>query len=187
MLKRTRFLNRFQAGFLIVAAGSALVACNEVDGFTPDQWDQIKKMEPLAGDRPHNPFNNRDDDDTLAKLGQMLFFEKDVAEAIKVTGPSGNAGDIRKVACVTCHGTEYFSDARPGPISEGISWLTSNTGDMMNLAWYDRTLSSGRFDSMVEHGAGVWGTSATPIAQARFLYLKYQPEYDAAFPDTPIR
>jgi len=115
MLKRTRFLNRFQAGFLIVAAGSALVACNEVDGFTPDQWDQIKKMEPLAGERPHNPYNNRDDDDTLAKLGQMLFFEKDVAEAIKVTGPSGNAGEIRKVACVTCHGTEYFTDAHPAP------------------------------------------------------------------------
>jgi cytochrome c peroxidase len=187
MLKQTRFLNRFQVGFLIVAASSALAACNEVDGFTQDQWDQIKKMEPLAGDRPHNPFNNRDDDDTLAKLGQQLFFDKDVAEAIKVAGgPSGNLGDIRKVACVTCHGTTSFTDARPGPISEGISWLTTNTGDMLNLAWYDWTLSSGRFDSMVEHGTTVWGTSATPIAQARFLYLKYQPEYDAAFPDTPL-
>ncbi len=46
---------------------------------------------------------------------------------------------------------------------------------MLNLAWYDWTLSTGRFDSLVEHGTTVWGTSATPIAQARFVYLKYQP------------
>jgi cytochrome c peroxidase len=186
MRNETRFGSRFQVGLLIIAASSALAACGEVDGFTQDQWDQIKKMEPLAGDPPPNPFNNRYNDDTLAKLGQMLFFDKDVAEAIKVAGPSGNIGDIRKVACVTCHSTEYFIDARPGPISEGISYLTTNTGDMLNLAWYDWTLSTGRFDSLVEHGAAVWGTSATPIAQARFVFLKYQAEYDAAFPDAPL-
>jgi cytochrome c peroxidase len=186
MRNETRFLSRFQVGFLVVAAASALAACGEVDGFTADQWDQIAKLEPLKGAPPPNPFNNRDNDDTLAKLGQMLFFDKDVAEAIKVPGPSGNVGDIRKVACVTCHSTEYFIDARPGPISEGISYLTTNTGDMLNLAWYDWTLSTGRFDSLVEHGTTVWGTSATPIAQARFVFLKYQAEYNAAFPDTPL-
>src|SRR5205085_3031379 len=132
-----------------------------------------QKMEPLKGDPPPNPYNNRCDEVALSQFGQALFFDKDVAEAIKLTGPSGNAGDTRKVACVTCHGTAYFTDARGGPISEGISWLTTNTGAMANLAWYDWTLSSGRFDSMVEHGTTVWGTSATPIAQARFLYTKY--------------
>ena len=39
---------------------------------------------------------------------------------------------------------------------------------------------------MVEHGAGVWSTSATQLAQARFLYTKYKDEYNAAFPDTPL-
>ena len=33
---------------------------------------------------------------------------------------------------------------------------------------------------------GVWGTSATPLAQARFVYAKYKAEYNAVFPDTPL-
>lgn len=189
MSRAKRLSGRRSVGIALAAVSAAtvgMVGCGEVDGFTADQWTQIEKMEPLKGAPPPNPFNNRSDDDTLAKLGQQLFFDKDVAEAIKVAGPSGNIGDIRKVACVTCHSTEYFIDARPGPISEGISYLTTNSGALLNLAWYDWTLSTGRFDSMVEHGTTVWGTSATPLAQARFLYLKYQPEYDAAFPDTPL-
>ena len=171
---------------MLVAASVGMLGCDETDGFTADQWDQIEKMEPLKGDPPPNPFNNRSNDVVLSQFGQMLFFDKDVAEAIKVAGPSGNIGDIRKVACVTCHGTSYFIDARPGPISEGISYLTTNTGDMLNLAWYDWTLSTGRFDSLVEHGTTVWSTSATPLAQARFLYTKYLNEYNATFPDTPL-
>ena len=57
---------------------------------------------------------------------------------------------------------------------------------MVNLHWYEWTLWAGRFDSMVDHGAGVWGTSATSLAQARFVYAKYKDEYNAAFPDTPL-
>ena len=37
---------------------------------------------------------------------------------------------------------------------------------------------------MIEHGVGVWGTSATLLAQARFMYTKYKDEYNAAFPDS---
>jgi cytochrome c peroxidase len=178
---------RNSLGAVAVLTGAvAATGCNQTDGFTQDEWEHIQLLEPLKGERPHNPYNNRDDDDDMAKLGQMLFFDKDVAEAITVAGPSGNVGDIRKVACVNCHDNKYFSDSHPAPVSHGRSYQSTNTGQMVNLAWYDWTLSTGRFDSMVEHGTTVWGTSATPIAQARFLYKKYKDEYNAVFPDTPL-
>jgi cytochrome c peroxidase len=167
---------------LLLGAGLA-VGCQQTDEFTPEEWTLIQELEPLKGEQPHNPFNDKDQDDTIAKLGQQLFFDKDVAEAITVPGPSGNVGEIRKVACVNCHDNKYFSDSRATPgLSHGRNWLGTNTVAMVNLGWYDWTLSTGRFDSMVEHGTTVWGTSATPLAQARFLYRKYKDEYNAAFP-----
>jgi len=178
--------NQLSIGLMMVVLGPALVACNQTDGFTEEQWSAIAAMEPLKGGPPPSRYNTRGDDVDLAKFGQMIYFDKDVAEAITVAGPTGNVGDIRKVSCFTCHGGDYFNDSRPFPISHGRSWINTDTGPLTNLAWYDWTTSSGRFDSMVEHGTTVWGTSATPIAQARFLYLKYKDDYNAVFPDSPL-
>jgi hypothetical protein len=105
MSRATRFLGRHPVGIALCAVSVGLLGCGEVDGFTTDEWAQIQKMEPLKGDPPPNPYNNRCDEVALSQFGQMLFFDKDVAEAIKVTGPSGNAGDTRMVAWVTCHPT----------------------------------------------------------------------------------
>jgi hypothetical protein len=71
-------------------------ACTKDDDFTDEEWRQIKALEPLKGGMPRNPFNKRDQDEDLAKFGQMIFFEKDVAEGITVAGPSGNVGEIRR-------------------------------------------------------------------------------------------
>jgi cytochrome c peroxidase len=185
-IERSTMQSRIVIGAFLIGVAAA-AGCNYVDGFSPDEWRLIKEIEPLAGGQPRNPFNNMDQDDTIAKLGQMLFFDKDVAEAITVAGPSGNVGEIRKVACVNCHDSKYFADTRLTPgISHGRNWLATNVVAMVNVGFYDWTLSTGRFDSMVEHGTTVWGTSATPLAQARFLYRKYKAEYDAAFPATPL-
>jgi cytochrome c peroxidase len=186
MFKSKRVPDRLSIGLMMALVGPALAACNQTDGFTEEQWTAIAALEPLKGPLPPDKYNSRGDDLDLAKFGQMIYFDKDVAEAITVAGPSGNVGDIRKVSCFTCHGGDYLTDARPFPISHGRSWINTNTGPLTNLAWYDWTTSSGRFDSMVEHGTTVWGTSATPIAQARFLYLKYKDEYNAVFPDAPL-
>jgi cytochrome c peroxidase len=171
----------------LLALAGATLGCDDADDLTPQEWALVKQIEPLAGEMPRSPYNAMDQDDTIARFGQMLFFDKDVAEAITVAGPSGNVGEVRKVACVNCHDTKYFSDSRPTPgISHGRNWLATNTVSFVNSGWYEWTLSSGRFDSMVEHGTTVWGTSATPLAQARFVYRKYKDEYNAAFPATPL-
>ena len=90
----------------ILVFGSLLSACNSPnDNFTDTEWARIQKLEPLKGAPPRSPYNLRDQDEDVAKLGQMLFFEKEVAEAITVAGPSGAVGDVKKVACVNCHDT----------------------------------------------------------------------------------
>ena len=190
---------RFKIIVSVAALGSAVAACDMTDDFTEEEWAKIKALEPLAGTPPSNPYNVDDQDEAVARLGQQLFFDKDVAEGITAAGPSGAVGETRKVACVNCHDSKYFADSHltsnspPGAIgtngqipglSHGRSWLATNTGQMVNLHWYNTILWGGRFDSMIEHGVGVWGTSATLLAQARFMYTKYKDEYNAAFPDS---
>jgi len=64
-------------GWLLATLVAAGAACSEmaddVDGFSSEQWSQIKALEPLAGAMPHNPFNKRDTDVQVARLGQNLW------------------------------------------------------------------------------------------------------------------
>ena len=167
---------------VVIASGCG----NDTDGFTPEEWKRVKLIEPLAVDMPRNPANLRDQDDDIARLGQKLFYEKELAEAITVAGPSGAVGDVGKVGCVTCHDNKYFTDSRPYPLSHGRNWLGHNSPTMVNVGWYEWTFWAGTHDQLSSHGAGVWATSATPLAQAHFLYRKYRDEYNAVFPDSPL-
>jgi cytochrome c peroxidase len=164
-----------------------LAGCStETEGFSSEEWTRVKLIQPLATAQPANPYDLMGDDEGLARLGQRLFFETDGSEAITVAGPSGNVGDVGKVGCVTCHGSSYFVDARPFPQSHGRSWLTHNTPSMLNLGYNKWTLWTGRFDSLIEHGSGAFGTAATPLALAHYLYRKYKDDYNAAFPNNPL-
>jgi hypothetical protein len=47
-------------------------------------------------------------------------------------------------------------------------------------------VGAGRFDSLVEHGTGVWGTSATVLAQARFSSPSTRTSWNAVFPNNQL-
>jgi len=189
---------RFNKIIPALALACVISACTRDDDFTDTEWEQIRSLEPLKGGPPANPFNSRGQDEDLAKFGQMVFFDKDVAEAITVAGPSGNVGEIRKVSCQNCHDAQYFHDTHltsPGALannglvpglSHGRNYLSTNTGMMVNIAWNNWTLWAGTFDSPFEHGTTVWGTSGTVLAQAHFVFTKYKTEYNATFPETPL-
>ena len=96
----------------LLAFGSLLSACNSPnDTFTDDEWAVVQSIEPLHGAPPRSPYNLRDQDEDVTKLGQMLFFDKEVAEAITITGPSGTMGEVKKVSCANCHDTPVFTDS----------------------------------------------------------------------------
>src|SRR6185437_16439663 len=73
MSRAKRFLGRSAVGVGLVAASVGMLGCGETDGFTTDQWSQIEKLEPLKGDPPPNPFNNRSNEIALSQFGQQLF------------------------------------------------------------------------------------------------------------------
>jgi len=171
---------------LVVAGG----CFSDTDGFSSEEWKRIKMIEPIHSDAelvpPQNPFDLRGDEVPLAQFGQKLFWDGALAEGITVAGPTGAVGDLGKVSCATCHGSPYLAESRPISQSHGRSWLAHNTPSMVNNGWNKWTLWTGRFDSLLEHGAGALGTAATPLAQAHYLYKKYRTEYNTLFPDTPL-
>jgi cytochrome c peroxidase len=174
-------------GAVFLAGAGCSAMGEDVDGFSSEDWKLVQAIQPLATPMPRNPFNHRDTDVALAKLGQMWFFETDGSEAITVDGLSGKKGETGKVGCVTCHDpNHYFIDARGTALSHGLSVLKRNTPSMVNLGWYEWNGWAGRFDSLLMHGSAAFGGGASQLAAAHWIYKKYHAEWDAAFPDHPL-
>jgi cytochrome c peroxidase len=177
------------AGALVLLAGAGCSQLgDDTDGFSSEEWKMIEAIQPLSTEMPRNPFNHKDQDDKVAKLGQALFYMTELADAITVEGPTGKVGEKGKLGCVTCHDPNHgFADSRPYPTSHGrTGFLRRNSPTMVNVGWYEWAGWSGRHDSLVMHGTGVMGTQATPLAIAHYLYAKYRDEYNEAFPETPL-
>jgi len=162
------------------------------DGFSAEEWVRIRELTPLAGDMPANPFNARANDPTLARLGQMLFFETGFSGPIKVDGPSGKVGEVGKVGCVTCHDPRrFFVDTRTGEgLSHGVAFTTRSAPSLVNLGWYQWITWSGKHDSLCMQGANApeapTDVASTRLRYAHVLWDKYRDEYDAAFPAAPL-
>ncbi len=181
---------------------------NKIDGFSNEDWSRIEAIAPMSTKMPDNQFDVMAGNTAFAKFGQRLFFDKRGAEGITVDGPSGKApyqpidpatgkpavdstgkaiivpGETGKVGCVTCHGSPYWVESRPFPLSHGRNWLQHNTPTMVNTGYLESVLWTGRFDSLREHGAGAMGAAATTLAQMHFIYTYYKDQYNALFPGT---
>ncbi|MDX2023796.1 MAG: cytochrome c peroxidase [Deltaproteobacteria bacterium] len=177
-------------GLVAIATAGACGQEDGKNGLSAEEWAMVQEIAPYSKPMPANPFNHRDQDVAVAKLGQMLFFETDVSEAepLTVDSPFGKKGDKAKIGCVTCHDpARYFADARPGSLSLGRNgYLRRNTPTMLNAGYYNWAGWTGRHDSLVMHGAGVWSTSASALSYAHYVYRKYRDEYNAVFPATPL-
>jgi cytochrome c peroxidase len=172
-----------------IAAGTGCSQLgDDTDGFSSDEWKMIEAIQPLSTPMPRNPFNHQDQDANVANLGHALFAVIEYAEAISVAGPSGMMGEKGKVGCITCHDPNHgYADSRPYATSHGRTGFgRRNAPTMANVGWYEWGGWTGRHDSLVMHGSGVMGSSATPLAVAHYLYAKYRDLYNAAFPEAPL-
>jgi len=202
------------SAFALTAITPVIGGCggSKMDGFSNEDWTRIQAITPMSTPMPNAPFDLMADDNGMAKFGQRLFFDKRGAEAIQVDGPSGKgpytpldpatglplvdpttmkpvviAGQTGMVGCVTCHGSQYWVDARTSfPVSHGRNWLSHNTPTMVNNGYLEAVLWTGRFDSLREHGTSAMGTNSTTLAQMHFIYKYHKDEYNALFPGTVL-
>lgn len=160
-----------------------------VDGFTEEEFEQIRKFGPL-GAVPPSPTNRFADNPSAAAFGQRLFFEKSYAHALTVSDPAlGNVGDKGKVSCASCHDpASYFVDtrSRPNASSLGVSWTARNSPSLVNATFLKWGGWGGKDDSLWFQGAN--GSESTPnfasnrLEYAHMVFRKYRADYDALFP-----
>ena len=174
---------------LIMTAVGCMPGTDRVDGFTEEEFDQIRQFGPL-GDVPPNPTNRYADDPQAAAFGQRLFFEKGYAHALTVADPTlGAVGDKGKVSCVSCHDPAgYYSDvrSRPNATSLGVSWTSRNSPTLVNAAFSVWGSWGGKDDAMWFQGANGSESGANfasnRLEYAHLVYRKYRADYDALFP-----
>lgn len=180
-------------GMILVSAGCSSAGGDDHDGFSSDEWASIQGMAPLVGPMITNPVNGRADDMDVARFGQKLFFDTGYAEALTADNINGKRGETGKVGCVTCHDpANYFVDGRMDPAtgqrittspSRGAANPAGRQAPMMlNEGWYEWGGWTARFDSLVLHGSGVMGVSASRLFIAHYIYDHYKDEYNMLFP-----
>src|SRR6266498_313476 len=90
MLPQTAF-----CAALLAPAGCAGLG-DDVDGFSSEDWKRATALEHLATPTPRSPYNLRDKDVDVAKLGQMLFFDYVMADPLNVDSSLGKKGEPGK-------------------------------------------------------------------------------------------
>src|SRR5690606_35990104 len=150
----------------------------------------LRSLSPLPS-VPPDPSNAYADNPQAARLGQMLFFDKDLSGPLLVDSPLGKAGETGKVSCRTCHGGPALDDqhSQPNHVSTGTKIGGRNTPPVLGSVFYTWSNWGGRFDSQWALALGAAENpavmNANRLAIAHTVFAKYRAEYDALFP-TPL-
>ena len=171
---------------------SSLGACAAEDDtstveYTAAEWAKISALGPLP-ELPADPTNRYADSADAAKFGQRLFFDTGYGGPVEVEGPSGKVGEAGKVACVTCHHTNYYyvDERKPANVSHGVNWTARNSPSLVNVAFYKWFSWAGKQDSLWMQGANgnesVDNFHGTRLHYAHVVFEKYRLAYDSLFP-----
>ncbi|HEY5928539.1 MAG TPA: cytochrome c peroxidase [Kofleriaceae bacterium] len=153
------------------------------NALTPAERAALATQSPLPK-LAADPTNAVADDPRAAALGQMLFFDVDLAGPLLVDSERGKAGELRKLSCHTCHAGPALDD--PGKhVSIGGKPGTRNSPPVLNSAFYTWSNWGGKFDS---HWALALGAlekadvmNGTRLAIIRVVITQYRAEYEALF------
>jgi cytochrome c peroxidase len=157
-----RFVSRMIWLLAVAACGNR--AAPVADELTAAERTELAKLSPLP---PLPP-----DDPRAVALGQMLFFDDELA------------GSGKALSCHTCHDGPALDDT-PNHVSLGAKHGTRNSPPVINAAYYKWSNWGGRFDSQ---WSLVLGASENPevmngtrLGIVKRVADKYRAEYDALF------
>jgi cytochrome c peroxidase len=175
------------ASLWVLSSCSANPLSGGEDGFSAEAWERVLELEPLSVPLGASRFNEHADDPAAATLGQAFFFEKDFSTAVRVAGPSGGVGEVRTVACATCHEPDaYFSDPRrTGGVSHGVDFTARNAPSLVNVAYYYWFDWGGRADTLAAQGVAALETmsdgGSSRLLVAHLVWSKYRETYESIF------
>ncbi len=149
----------------------------------PDERAALAAQSPLPA-VPLDPTNAVAGDPRAATLGQMLFFDVDLAGPLLADSDRGKTGELRKLSCRSCHGGPALDD--PGKhVSIGAKPGTRNSPPVLGSVFYTWINWGGRFDS---HWALTLGAlekpdvmNGTRLAVVHVIRTQYRAEYEALF------
>ena len=156
------------------------------DLFTEGEWDYLQtfrldRLDPITcvGGAPC---------EAIARFGKQLFFDKRLSGPLGISSDLGQAGDVGKVACTTCHSpTGYFVDTRDDNAqSLGTKWTGRNVPGLVDLAYRTQYTWAGEYQAVEDvlelalRSKAAMNSTHDLVAQVVRDY--YQPTYDALFP-----
>jgi cytochrome c peroxidase len=153
------------------------------DALTTAERAALATQSPLPA-VPPDPNNTVADDPRAAQLGQMLFFDVDLAGPLLADSERGKAGELGKLSCASCHAGPALDDAGKH-VSVGGKPGTRNTPPVLDSVFYTWSNWGGKFDSQWALALGASEKpdvmNGTRLAIVRVVITQYRAEYEALF------